>query len=48
MIEMIFDGFYWASNEVTKFRFQHWAICFVALLALGFVCMKGLGVRGAR
>ena len=48
MLEMLFDGFNWMARAVTRFDSHHWAIGFGILLAIGFLCMRGLGVRGAR
>ena len=48
LLELLFDGFSWAVGEVTKFEAHHWTICFAILLTVGFLCMRGLGVRGAR
>ena len=48
MLEMLFDAFNWAAKAVTKFESMHWNICFALLLTVGFLCMRGLGVRGAR
>ena len=48
LLEMLCDGFSWTANEVTKFKMHHWTICFALLLTVGFLCMRGLGVRGAR
>lgn len=48
MLELMFDGFNWVSKAVTRFDSLHWNICFMVLLTIGFLCMRGLGVRGAR
>ena len=48
VLELGFDAFDWALNAVTKFDAIHWNICFALLLTVGFLCMRGLGVRGAR
>ena len=48
MLELAFDAFDWVSRVVTRFESYHWGICFAVLLSVGFLCMRGLGVRGAR
>ncbi len=48
MLEMISDAFNWTARSVTKFETTHWVICFAILLTIGFICMRGLGVRGTR
>lgn len=48
MLELMFDGFTWVSRSVARFDALHWNICFALLLTIGFLCMRGLGVRGAR
>lgn len=48
MWEMIWDGFHWAAHSVTRFNSYHWTVCLGVLLTIGFLCMRGLGVRGAR
>jgi len=48
MLEMLWDGFDWAAHAVTRFDMRHWAFCAGLLLAVGFLCMRGLGIRGAR
>ena len=48
MLEMLFDGFDWSIRHINRFQTFHWVICFAILLLVGFLCMRGLGVRGAR
>ena len=48
MVEMLFDAFDWAIRHINRFDSIHWTICFAILLTVGFLCMRGLGVRGTR
>jgi hypothetical protein len=47
MLERISDGWNWTILRINSFDTQHWVIAFAILLAVGFLCMQGLGSRKA-
>ncbi len=48
MLQMVFDGWNAAIRSVNSFQMHHWVLAVVVLGVIGAVCLKGLGVRGAR
>jgi hypothetical protein len=48
MLQMFWDGLNWATRHVNGFHTRDWVIAFVILLAIGGICLRGLGIRGAR
>jgi hypothetical protein len=47
MWDRIWETWRWTIVRINHFETEHWVIAFVILLAIGFLCMQGLGSRKA-
>lgn len=48
MFQMIHSGWITVIRNVNSFEIHHWVLAVVVLGVIGMICLKGLGVRGAR